>query len=149
MQAEVARRCGADAVVNYQTDDWVADVLKATDGRGVDLALDSVGRATLAGSIDALATFGTVVFFGFASGLPEPVSPATLIQKSRRLATGQLFQHIARPEDLQRRAGLALAGFAEGWLPVPKPEVHALADAPEAHRRLEARLTVGKLALKP
>jgi len=119
----------------------------ATGGRGVDAVFDSVGRATQADSLAALAPYGHLVFFGEASGSPAPIHPDDLYGRSLKvsafwLATDPPERWADARDELQR---LVLGGRLRVALGASYP----LADAPEAHRRLEQRQSRGKLLLLP
>jgi len=149
-KAAVARAAGADAVINYGGDYQFEHELRSlTDGRGVDLAIDSVGAATFAASLRSLARRGTLVSCGSSSGPPPAINPMDLIYPCTRVAGGAVFSYVATPEELHRRSGEVIAGIKAGWLRMPSGTVYALSDAAEAHRALEARRTQGKLYLEP
>jgi len=149
-KATVAKAAGADEVINYGRDYAFADELKAlTGGRGVDLAIDSVGAATFASSLKSLARGGTVVSCGSSSGPPPAINPMDLIYPCTRLAGGAVFSYLATPDELQRRAREVLDGIQTGWLRLPQTTAYTLGQAADAHRALEARQTSGKLYLKP
>jgi NADPH2:quinone reductase len=145
-KAAAARRAGCDEVIRYTETDFATAVLAATGGRGCDLVLDGVGRATFAGSVRATRLRGTLVLYGQSSGMIEPFSPRPVLG-SRTLVTAILFDYIRDPAERQERwrrvAGLA----AGGELALAIDRVHPLADAALAHRRLESRQTTGKLLL--
>ena len=146
---DTLRTLGADVVIDYTQDRFVEAVRAATNGRGVDIVYDAVGKDTLLGSIECLAPKGTVVFYGAASGPPPLIDVQTLMGKSARVATGALFMYVADPQELQRRGRIALAALEEGWLQVRRAERYALARAVEAHEAIESRRTQGKLYLVP
>jgi NADPH:quinone reductase len=146
---DTLRRLGADVVIDYTRDRFVEAVLVASNGRGVDVAYDAVGKDTLLDSLECLATKGTVVSYGAASGPPPLIDLQALMGKSARVATGALFVYIADPHELQRRGRIALAALQEGWLRVQRAERYALTHAAEAHEAIESRRTQGKLYLFP
>lgn len=131
---------------DYGTD-LASRVLGATAGRGVDVVLDSVGRDTQEASLAALAPFGRLVFFGDASGPPGPVDPGALYDRS--LSVGAYVLSTPHPPGFFERARRKLiAAVAEGWLDLRIAGVVKLAEAAEAHRRLESRKVAGKLVLE-
>jgi NADPH2:quinone reductase len=122
-------------------------VRDATGGRGVDAVFDSVGRATQADSLAVLARYGQLVFFGEASGSPAPVHPDELYPRNLRISS---FWLAADPPEQWDTARRELQDWvAAGWLRVIVGQAFPLADAAEAHRRLEQRQTQGKLILLP
>lgn len=146
---DTLRKLGADVVIDYTQNRFVDAVHAATNGRGVDIAYDGVGKDTLLGSLECLAPKGTVVFYGAASGPPPLIDLRTLMGKSARVATGALFMYIADPQELQRRGRIALAALQAGWLRVRRAEPYALTRAADAHEAIESRRTQGKLFLVP
>jgi NADPH2:quinone reductase len=145
-KAALARAAGCDEAILYTEVDFADAVLAATAGRGADLVLDSVGRATFAGSVRATRVRGTLVCFGQSSGMIDPFSPRPVLG-SRTLVTATLFDYVRRREELLERWRRVAALAAAGELDVAVDAVLPLADAAEAHRRLEARATSGKLLL--
>jgi NADPH2:quinone reductase len=122
-------------------------VRAANGGHGVDAVFDSVGRATQADSLAALAPYGHLIFFGEASGSPNAIHPDELYGRSLKvssfwLATDPPERWAAARDDLQRRV-------MEGRLRITLGQTFPLAEAAEAHRRLEQRRTHGKLLLIP
>ena len=149
-KAEVARAAGADVVINYGHDyQFLDELLRLTEGRGVDLAFDSVGAATFAHTVKGLARGGSAVSFGVSSGPAPAINPAELINPCTRIAGGSVFSYIVEPGEFQRRAASIVEGIEAGWLRMSEATVYPLARAADAHRDLESRLTHGKLYLVP
>ena len=149
-KAAIAQEIGADAVINYGHDyNFLEKLLSLTAGRGVDLAFDSVGAATLASTMKGLARGGMAVVYGSSSGPPPVINPLDLIGPCTRLAAGSLFSYIAEPGELQRRASDLLAGIRAGWLRMPEGTAYDLELAAQAHRDMESRKAYGKLYLTP
>lgn len=147
-KAARARAAGADHVILYTETDFVEEVQRLTGGRGVDVALDGVGRATFTGSVAATRVRGQIIFFGQASGAPDPIQPRKLLG-SRTLTTATLFDYARDRDEMLARAGDVFGWHAEGKLKVEVGAVLPLAEAAEAHRRLEGRETMGKVLLEP
>lgn len=149
-KAGAARAVGADTVIVYgHTYTFLDELLSLTGGKGVDLAFDGVGAATLAATVKGLARGGTAVSVGSASGRPPAIDPAQLVPQSTRLAGGSLFGYIADPAELRRRAQAVIEAAREGWLRVGEATVYDLNRAADAHRDIEERGTRGKLYLTP
>jgi len=146
-KARIASEAGARDVIVYTREDFVASVRKLTDGKGVDLIYDGVGRATFPGDLDAVAFCGHIVLFGSASGPADPVGPNLFQAKSLSVHGGTLFNYLRTREELLNRAGDVLKGIHEGWLKLRIDQVLPLAEAAEAHRILESRKSAGKLVL--
>jgi NADPH2:quinone reductase len=149
-KAAIARRAGADATIDYTTQDFVAEIKRLTNGRGVDVVYDSVGKDTFNRSLDCLRARGYLALFGFSSGPVAPFDPAILGYKGSLFLTRPgLNQHIATRDELVGRAEDLFAWLAAGKLKITIDRVLPLADAAQAHRELEARRTAGKVVLVP
>ena len=147
-KAQAARAAGADEVILYTRQDFVAETKRLTDGRGADLILDGVGKTTFTGNLEAAAVRGHVVIHGFANGLPDPIQPLSLIWRAISISGGMLAHFTRTREELLRRADDVLNGIREGWLRLHIDEVFPLAKAVEAQRRLENRESTGKIILQ-
>jgi len=149
-KAQLARGAGADEVVLYTREDFLEAVKRLTQGRGVDVVYDSVGKATADESLDCLAARGMMVVFGNASGPMPPIDPLVLMRKgSLFLTRPNLAHYIADRASLEARATDVLGDVAAGRLAVRIDRKLPLRDAAEAHRALEGRLTAGKVLLAP
>jgi len=149
-KAALAREAGADHVILYSQEDFLAEVKRLTNGRGVDVVYDGVGKDTAMKSLDCLAPRGMMVFYGNASGPAPAIDPLLLSQKgSLFLTRPMLFHHIADRQSLEARAGDVLTAIAQGRLKVRIDQAYPLAQAAEAHRALEGRKSTGKLLLIP
>jgi NADPH:quinone reductase len=143
---DVVYEAGADHVIVYTDRDFAAEAKRLTSGRGADLIIDGVGKTTFARNLNAAAVRGHVLFYGFASGLPDPIAPGILTVKSLSLSSARLRNHISTRDQLLSRAQAVLDGVRAGWLKL-RVNVFALAEVAEAHRQLEQRETTGKLLL--
>jgi NADPH2:quinone reductase len=149
-KAELARRAGAAATIDYTREDFEAAVKKLTDGRGVDVVYDSVGKDTFDKSLNSLRPRGYLALFGFSSGPVAPFDPAILGNKGSLFLTRPgLNQYIATREELTARAQDLFGWLAAGKLTVTVDRKLPLKDAAQAHQALEARRTAGKLLLIP
>lgn len=147
-KAAAARAAGADEVIFYRGQDFVAEVRRLTEGRGVRVVYDGVGRDTFLRGLDCLAPRGSMILFGQASGAVEPFDPQILNDKgSLFLQRPTLFHHVAAREELLDRAGAVLGWVAEGGLRVRIAATFPLERAADAHRALEGRGTIGKVLL--
>jgi NADPH2:quinone reductase len=146
----LAKDAGADEVILYTKQDFEAEVMRLTDGRGVDVVYDSVGAATFMQSLNSLRPRGMMVSFGNASGPVPAIEPLLLSQKgSLFLTRPSLANYSATPEELQSRAADVLNWIASGRLSIRVHRTYQLSDAGQAHRDLESRTTSGKLLLLP
>jgi NADPH2:quinone reductase len=146
-KARVAREAGANDVIIYTREDFVAETKRLTDGHGADLILDSVAKTTFPGDLQAAAARGHIVIYGAASGPADPVSPNALSARALTVSGASLVNFIVTREEMMRRANDVLRGIREGWLKLRIDRVLPLAQASEAHRLLESRQTTGKLVL--
>jgi NADPH:quinone reductase len=143
-KAEAVREVGGEPLL--YGDDLRERVLEATGGRGVDVVLDSVGRATQEVSLAVLAPFGHLVFYGDASGPPQPIDPDRLYERSLKVSAFTLdVDH--QPERWREIRRDLLRRVEEGSLRLTISAVLPLASAAEAHRLLESRQSVGKIVL--
>ena len=139
---------GADHIIRYDQVDFADRVLELTGGRGVDLAIDGVGKATFLGSVRATRTRGHVIFFGQASGPPDPIHPRAVLG-SRTLTTATLFDYTRTREELLGLAEPLMAAAAAGLMKAWIDRVLPLEEAARAHELLASRRTRGKLLLAP
>ena len=145
---QIARDAGADEVIDYIAQDFETEVMKLTDGKGVDVIYDSVGASTFLKGLNVLRPRGTMVLFGQSSGSVQPIDPNILNTKgSLYLTRPSLAHYIATDEELQWRAGEVLSGIANGALKLRIDRTYPLKNAAQAHRDLESRKTAGKLLL--
>ncbi|MFT4087667.1 MAG: quinone oxidoreductase [Gordonia sp. (in: high G+C Gram-positive bacteria)] len=146
-KAELSAQAGADAVLRH-TDDVAERVRELTDGVGVAVAYDGVGKATFEQSLRATARRGTVVLFGAASG---PVPPFDLQRLnplgSLTVTRPTLGDFIADPREFAWRSGEFFDDVVSGRVTVTVGQLFRLADAEKAHRTLEARATTGSTVL--
>lgn len=149
-KAEIARSAGADHVIVYTRQDFVAEVKSLTGGKGLDVVYDSVGQSTFLKGLDLLRPRGTMVLFGQSSGAVPPFDPSILnVKGSLFLTRPSLAHHCLTREELNWRAGDVLGWIAAGKLELRIHKTYALGDAPQAHKDLEGRGTAGKLLLVP
>jgi len=149
-KAQTARACGADHLILYTEQDFVAETKRLTENRGVDVVYDSVGSTTFHKSLDCLRPRGMLVSFGQSSGVVGQIDPLVLSQKgSLFLTRPSLPNYVSDPAELKWRSSDLFTWIAEGRLRVGIHKTYKLADAAQAHRDLEARKTSGKLLLKP
>lgn len=149
-KAELARSNGFDHVINYRSQDFVAEVAAITGGRKCDVVYDSVGNDTFPASLDCLKPMGTFVSFGQSSGPIPPFSISLLAQKGSLYATRPtIFAYNARREDLVRSADALFDVVLKGAVEIRINQRYALRDAARAHADLEGRRTTGATVLIP
>ncbi len=149
-KAELARAAGADEVMLYTEQDFEAEVKRLTNGVGLQVIYDSVGKTTFEKGLNCLAPRGMMVLYGQSSGPVGPLDPQVLSQKgSLFLTRPTLVHYIATRAELVARAGELLGWIRKGILKVRIGRELPLAQAAEAHRLLEGRKTSGKVLLIP
>ena len=149
-KAELSREAGASEVILYTEQDFEAEVKRLTNGKGVDVVYDSVGKTTFDKSLNCLRPRGLLALFGASSG---PVPPFDLIQLNSKgslfLTRPTLWHYIATRAELEWRAGDVLGWAAKGKLKLRTEHTYTLADAAQAQIDLEERKTTGKILLVP
>ena len=148
-KAELARQAGVDEVILYAEQDFHAEVMRLTGGKGVDVVYDSVAKTTFDKSLKSVRVRGTLALFGQASGPSEPVDPLRLWENSVFLTRPALAHYTLTRDELLARANDVLGWVRAGKLRVTISRVLALKDAAGAHRLLEGRQTTGKVLLIP
>jgi NADPH2:quinone reductase len=149
-KAEIARQAGHAHVVNYREEDPLAAVGRLTSG-GADLVLDSVGGPDFERSFDMCGVDGTVVLFGHAAGDPSPETLLSFLRKGKNLGLRFFFLGTtiaARLPEIAPAYESLFAGFTSGTICLPISRM-PLAEVAEAHRRIEAQETFGKVVLQP
>ena len=147
---ELAKANGFDHVINYRTQDFVAEVARITGGRKCDVVYDSVGKDTFPGSLDCLRPMGMFVSFGQSSGPIPPFNLSLLAQKGSLFATRPtLFVYNAKREDLEASAAALFDVVKKGVVKVKINQRYALKDVAKAHADLEGRKTTGTTVLVP
>jgi NADPH2:quinone reductase len=144
----LAKAHGADHVINYSTEDFVEQVKAITNGRGVDVVYDSVGKSTFEKSLQCLRKYGLMVSFGNASGKVPPLDLAVL-QGHLFITRPSLMPYTATRPELEQTAGELVKMVSSGKIKIKIDQTYALADVAQAHRDLEARKTTGSTILLP
>jgi NADPH2:quinone reductase len=147
-KVEVARAAGCSEVILYREQDVAARVAELTQGRGVDVVYDGVGRDSFAGSMASLALCAHLVNFGQASGPVPPVMLGDLQARSTTLSRPVVFHYGARREVLEAMAQSLFQALEQGWLKVEAPIEFPLADAALAHALLESRAATRSIVLR-
>jgi NADPH2:quinone reductase len=149
-KAARAHELGADHVILYRDQDVAAEVRRITDGKGVPVAYDSVGKDTFEGTLGSLAKRGLFVSFGNASGPAPPVDPQRLARGGSLFFTRPtLFDYIATTEELDQSAAALFEMIGSGAVKIDIGQTFPLAEARKAHEALESRQTIGASLLIP
>jgi NADPH2:quinone reductase len=147
-KAKVALGAGADEVILYSQVDFETETKRLTEGKGVHVVYDGVGKDTFEKGLNVLHLRGYMVLFGGASGPVGPLDPFVLSTKGSLFLTRPMLVHyIVAKEELRTRAEAVFRMIAEGKLKLRIEHTYKLEEAAQAHRELEARKTTGKLLL--
>ena len=149
-KAQLARDAGADEVINYTEQDFETETQRLTEGKGVQVVYDGVGKDTFARDLKVLSPRGYLVLFGGASGAVPPFDLLELTKHGSLFVTRPSLQHyVATRAELEQRANDVLQMIFRGDLKLRIHKTYRLAEAAQAHRDLEGRKTTGKLLLIP
>jgi len=140
---------GYDHVIDYKSQDFEAEVMRLTDGKGVDVVYDSVGNDTMAKSIKCARRHGTIINFGQSSGAYADFQIKDLAIGSLYLSRPTLFHFTAERDWLEAASADMFARIADGRITIPVNQRFALAEAAAAHRALASRQTTGCTVLLP
>jgi NADPH2:quinone reductase len=143
----LAMAAGCDEAIDYKSEDFVARVRDITEGKGVTVAYDSVGKDTFYGSMECLADRGHLVNFGQSSGPIDPMPVSMLSKGSYTLSRPMLFHYTSSRHHLVEMAEGLFQTLSSKVLRMDSPRAWPLADAAAAHRALEARETMGAVIL--
>ena len=145
----IVRGDGADAAIDYTNTDFEAEVMKLTNGAGVNVVYDSVGKTTFDKSLNCVTVRGLLALFGQSSGPVPPVDPSRLAVKGSYLTRPSLGHYTVTRDELQWRAHELFDGIQSRELKVRIDREFPLRDAAKAHEALESRKTIGKVLLIP
>jgi len=149
-KARLAREAGADEVIVFTQQDFEVEAKRLTGGKGVDVVYDGVGKATFEKNLNVLRPRGMLVLYGMSSGPVPPVDPAKLSEKgSLYMARTTLAHFTATREELLARTSALFGMITAGKLNLRIAKEYPLAEAPQAHRDMEARKMAGKILLVP
>jgi NADPH:quinone reductase len=149
-KAQLAREAGADEVIVFTRQDFETEVKRLTNGKGVDVVYDGVGKATFEKNLNVMRLRGMLVIYGMSSGAVPPVDPAKLSEKgSLYIARTTLAHFTATREELLARTSALFSMIADSRLHMRIGKKYPLAEAAQAHRDMEARKLAGKLLLVP
>jgi NADPH:quinone reductase len=149
-KAALAKAHGCTHTINYNKENFVERVKELTQGKGVPVVYDSIGKDTFIGSLDCLAPLGMMVSFGSASGPVPPFSLNELASRGSLFVTRPtLFSYTAKRDELEVMAGELFGIVESGKIRIDINQRYALADVAQAHRDLESRKTTGSTILIP
>jgi NADPH2:quinone reductase len=149
-KAELAKAHGCVHTINYNKENFVERVREITDGKGVPVVYDSIGKDTFTSSLDCLSPLGMLVSYGSASGAVPPFSLQELASRGSLFVTRPtLFSYTAKRDDLEMMAAELFGMVESGKIKININQRYALKDVAQAHRDLESRLTTGSSILLP
>jgi len=149
-KAQLAREAGADEVIVFTRQDFETEVKRLTDGKGVEVVYDGVGKATFEKNLNVMRLRGMLVLYGMSSGSVLQVDPAKLLEKgSLYMARTTLAHFTATREELLARTSALFGMIAEGKVKLRIAKTYPLGEAAQAHRDMEGRKMAGKLLLIP
>ncbi|MGH7985794.1 MAG: quinone oxidoreductase family protein [Candidatus Binataceae bacterium] len=146
---DVARKYGADHVINYATHNFAQEVMKLTGNKGVDLILDAVGKPTFEKGLSCLAPFGHLILYGRAGGPPDRLDVFQLFNRAAKVSGFILFTASSQTELMRKGVESCFQLMKEGKLKMLVGKTFPLGEAAAAHRFMESRQSVGKLVLLP
>lgn len=145
-----AKNAGCDAVFVWGKCNLAAEVAKITSGAKADVVYDGIGKTTFATSLDCLRPRGTLVSLGASSGIPDPVSVATLgARGSLFLTRPGLVDHATDLSEYHARANSVIDAVVKGIINPAPWKIYPLLDVAQAHTALESGLSEGAIVLKP
>jgi len=146
-KATLAKSFGCDEVILYTQVDFVAETMKLTNGKGVNVIYDSVGKTTFLKGFDCLAKRGFMIACGSASGRPDPLDIAILAKGSFTVCRPTVSDYLQAREDFLRSATEIFDWINNGIIKIKITAVIPLKDVASAHKLLEGRQTTGKIIL--
>lgn len=146
-KVEIARRNGCHHVIQYRREDFVARISEITDGEGVQVAYDAVGKDTFLGSLACLASCGHLASYGQASGPVPPFEVSALFPKSNSLSRPSVFQHLRTPVKLHAAAAALFQSLQDEILQPGHIATFKLSEAAQAHHEMESRSRQGSVIL--
>lgn len=148
-KGQVAKSLGVDHVINYKIQNVVEEVNKLTNGVGVDVVYDGVGKDTFEDSLACCKRLASLITFGNASGKIPPFDILRLAEKNIRLMRPTLFNYLVTKEEFQKYTRKVFEFVISGKVHIKIWNVYKLSDAKKAHEDLEGRKSTGKLLLEP
>ena len=147
---ELAKKNGCDEVINYSKDDFSKKVLELTDGKGLPVVYDGVGKSTFEKSLKCLKTRGTMVSFGNASGSLEPIDVTKMLQpKGLFFVRPSMGQYLHAGEELNEASKVLFEKISSGKVKIDIFKKYKLKDIQQAHNDLESRKIIGPAVIIP
>ncbi len=147
---EIAKKYGCDEVINYSKEDFTKKVMELTDGKGVSVVYDGVGKSTYDKSIECLKLRGTMVSFGNASGALDPIIVSKSLQpKGIYFVRPAMNQYFTNSEEIHEAANMLFKQISSGNVKIEIYKKYKLEDAVQAHKDLEGRKITGPAVIIP
>ena len=147
---EIAKKYGCDEVINYSKEDFAKKVMELTDGKGVSVVYDGVGKSTYDKSIECLKLRGTMVSFGNASGALDPIIVSKSLQpKGIYFVRPAMNQYFTNSEEIHEAASMLFKQISSGNVKIEIYKKYKLEDAVQAHKDLEGRKITGPAVIIP
>ncbi|MFL2902975.1 MAG: quinone oxidoreductase family protein [Candidatus Pelagibacter sp.] len=149
-KVEIAKKCGCDEVINYSKENFAKKALEITNGKGVSVVYDGVGKTTFDKSIECLKLRGTMVSFGNASGPLDPIIVSKSLQpKGIYFVRPAMNQYFTNSEEIQEAANMLFEQISSGNVKIKIYKKYKLEDAVQAHKDLEGRKITGPAVIIP
>ena len=149
-KVEIAKKFGCDEVINYSKEDFAKKVLELTNGKGVSVVYDGVGKTTYDKSIECLKLRGTMVSFGNASGPLDPIIVSKSLQpKGIYFVRPAMNQYFTNNEEIKEAANMLFKQISSGNVKIEIFKKYKLEDAVQAHKDLEGRIITGPAVIIP
>ena len=147
---EIAKKYGCDHVINYSKEDFAKKVMGITDGKGVSVVYDGVGKSTYDKSIECLKLRGTMVSFGNASGALDPIIVSKSLQpKGIYFVRPAMNQYFTNSDEIHEAASMLFKQISSGNVKIEIYKKYKLEDAVQAHKDLEGRKITGPAVIIP
>jgi len=146
----LAKKNGCDEVINYSKEDFAKKVMELTEGKGLSVVYDGVGKSTFEKSVSCLKTRGMMISFGNASGALDPIDvPKTLQPKGIFFVRPSMGQYLQTNEELNEASKVLFEKISSGKVKIEIFKKYKLQDAKQAHIDLEARKIIGPAVIIP
>ena len=149
-KAEIAKKNGCDETINYNKEDFAKKVMEITDGKGVPVVYDGVGKSTFEKSLECLETRGMMISFGNASGALDPINVPKMLQpKGLFFVRPSMGQYLSTNEELSEAAKVLFEKISSGKVKIKIFEKYKLSNIAKAHQDLESRKILGPAIIIP
>ena len=149
-KVEIAKKNGCDEIINYNKEDFAKKVMEITDGKGVPVVYDGVGKSTFEKSLECLSVRGMMVSFGNASGALDPINVPKMLQpKGLYFIRPSMGQYLSTNQELNEAAKVLFEKISSGKVKIEIFKKYKLDDIKQAHIDLENRKITGPAVITP